>query len=121
MNKSYETFKKLSLETLQKRQQNIRTLKLRYPTRIPTIVYTKNNAIPITEKSKFLVEDKVTVAEFIHVLRKYVKLQQQESIFLFTEDNTIPASSSLLSNVYREHKNEDGFLYIEYNIENTFG
>ena len=86
MNKSYETFKKLSSETLQKRQQNIRTLKLRYPTRIPIIVYTKNNAIPITEKSKFLVEDKVTVAEFIHVLRKYVKIQQQESIFLFKED-----------------------------------
>ena len=121
MNKSYEIFKNLRAEPLQKRQYNTRTLQVRYPSRVPIIIYTKNNNIPITEKSKFLVENKVTIAEFMHVLRKYIKLEKQESIFLFTESNTIPASSSILSNIHREHKNEDGFLYLEYNIENTFG
>lgn len=121
MNKSYDIFKKLRADPLEKRQLNTRTLHLRYPSRVPIIIYTKNNNIPITEKSKFLVENKVTIAEFMHVLRKYIKLQENESIFLFTESNTIPASSSLLSNIHKEHKNEDGFLYLEYNIESTFG
>ncbi len=121
MNNSYTTYKKLKAEPFEKRLANTKTLRLKYPSKVPVIVYTKNNHIPITEKSKYLVEKGVSMAEFMHVLRKYIKIQNNESIFLFTEKNTIPASSVLISAIYDEHKNDDGFLYLEYNVENTFG
>jgi hypothetical protein len=30
-------------------------------------------------------------------------------------------AASLMSDIYEEHKDEDGFLYITYSGENTFG
>ena len=33
----------------------------------------------------------------------------------------VVVSASLMSAIYDEHKDEDGFLYITYNGENTFG
>lgn len=32
-----------------------------------------------------------------------------------------PATASLMSQIYKSHKNEDGFLYITYSGESTFG
>jgi len=31
------------------------------------------------------------------------------------------AAAALMSSVYEDHKDEDGFLYITYSGENTFG
>ena len=33
----------------------------------------------------------------------------------------LPPSAALMSNVYLKHRDEDGFLYICYSGENTFG
>jgi GABA(A) receptor-associated protein len=33
----------------------------------------------------------------------------------------IPPTAALLSTIFEEHKDEDGFLYITYSGENTFG
>lgn len=32
-----------------------------------------------------------------------------------------PVAAALIENVYGDHKDEDGFLYITYSGENTFG
>lgn len=32
-----------------------------------------------------------------------------------------PPAAALMSSVYEDHKDEDGFLYITYSGENTFG
>lgn len=36
-------------------------------------------------------------------------------------DKTIPQSSVSMGQMYEEHKDPDGFLYIAYSGENTFG
>ncbi|KAK9924538.1 hypothetical protein M0R45_032903 [Rubus argutus] len=35
--------------------------------------------------------------------------------------NILPPNAALMSAVYEEHKDEDGFLYITYSGESTFG
>lgn len=32
-----------------------------------------------------------------------------------------PAAAALMSSIYDDHRDEDGFLYIAYSGENTFG
>ena len=36
-------------------------------------------------------------------------------------NNTICPSNIPICNVYNDHKDEDGFLYVKYTGENTFG
>jgi GABA(A) receptor-associated protein len=81
----------------------------------------------------------LTIGQFVYVIRKRIKLSPEKAMyvdyyvlitrFIFIND-VIPPSSSLLSQVYTEHKDEDGFLYpvylansryIVYSSENTFG
>lgn len=62
----------------------------------------------------------LTVGQFIYVIRKRIKLPPERAIFIFV-DNVIPPTAALMSTVYEVQKDEDGFLYITYSGENTFG
>ena len=55
-----------------------------------------------------------------YVIRKRIKLPPERAIFIFIR-NVIPQQASLMSTIYEEEKDEDGFLYITYTGENTFG
>jgi GABA(A) receptor-associated protein len=49
-----------------------------------------------------------------------LKLPAEQAIFLFV-NGVIPPTAALMNTIYEEHKDEDGFLYISYSGENTFG
>lgn len=51
----------------------------------------------------------LTIGQFVYVIRKRIKLSPEKAIFIFVND-VIPPSSALLSEVYKEHVDEDGFL-----------
>jgi len=42
------------------------------------------------------------------------------ALFIYVK-GTLPATSDLMSKIYEEHKKDDGFLYMTYNGESTFG
>lgn len=62
----------------------------------------------------------LTVGQFHYVIRKRIKLAPEKALFLFCS-NSIPPNAALMSTVYEEQKDEDGFLYIQYSGESTFG
>ena len=47
-------------------------------------------------------------------------LPPEKAIFIFVND-TLPPTAALMSAIYQEHKDKDGFLYVTYSGENTFG
>jgi len=47
------------------------------------------------------------------VIRKRIKLAPEKAIFIFVSD-VLPATSAMMSAIYDEHKDEDGFLYVRY-------
>ena len=79
-----------------------------------------NSQIPEIDKRKFLVPNDISVAQFMWIIRKRIQLPSEKAIFLFV-NKTIPQSSSTMGQIYTSHKDEDGFLYIAYSGENTFG
>ena len=116
-NNSFKT--KFDFET---RKQESDKIKKKYPNRYPIIINkTKKCELNDIDKTKFLIPGDLTLGQFIYVVRKRVKLNETDSLFLFINDKTIPLSSTLISSVYEEHKDEDGFLYISYCNENVFG
>lgn len=56
----------------------------------------------------------------MYVIRKRIKLSPEKAIFIFV-NNVLPPTAALMSSIYDEHKDDDGFLYIAYSGENTFG
>ena len=43
------------------------------------------------------------------------------SLYIFINGETLAPPSATMSALYSENKDEDGFLYISYASENTFG
>lgn len=94
----------------------------KYPDRIP-IICEKNPSCknaPNIDKTKYLVPTDLTVGQFIYVIRKRIKLGPEQGLFIFINDK-IPPSSQNINEIYYNDKDLDGFLYINYATENTFG
>lgn len=101
--------------------QEAKRIMKKYPTRIPIIVEKhKYCSLPEIDKNKYLVDKDMTIREFLYVIRKKIQLDKSESIFL-TINNKLFSSNDIVSKIYKNEKNEDGFLYIVYSSENTFG
>ena len=97
-------------------------IKKKYPTRIPIIVerYNKCKNINDIDKNKYLVPDDLTLGQFIFTIRKRLKLTPEKALFVFVNNSVMP-SSLLIKEIYEKNKDKDGFLYMNYTGENTFG
>jgi len=96
-------------------------IRSRYPDRIPVIVErAENSNIENIDKRKYLVPNDITVAQFMWIIRKRIDLPAEKAIFLFV-DKIVPQSSWTMGELYNNHKDKDGFLYIAYSGESTFG
>ena len=97
-------------------------LKEKYPGKIPIFVTKSPNArdIPDITKHRFLAPSDLRLSQFIWVIRKQIRLPPEKALFMFV-NNTLPTSSSLLSELYSLHKSPDGALRMSYTSENTFG
>jgi GABA(A) receptor-associated protein len=107
----------------EKRRAEAEKILAKYPDRIPIIAerYTGgDNILPDSDKKKFLVPHDLTMSQFAFVIRKRLKLKPTHAMFIFVNNLLIP-SSMLMSQVYKEHKATDKFLYAVYSSEDTFG
>ena len=96
-------------------------MKQKYPGRYCIIVDKAiNTDAPDIDKHKFLVPGDITVGQFLYVIRKRLKINQEKAIFIFVQ-NKLPQSSMLLSEAYDQYHDRDGFMYMLYSTENTFG
>jgi GABA(A) receptor-associated protein len=108
--------------SLCQREEEANRIKEKYPDRIPIIceVDKKNSSSLNLKKTKYLVPESLTVGQFVYVLRKQMTLRPEEAIFIMI-NNTLPPTAALMSQIYRQHKDFDGFLYGTILRENTFG
>jgi GABA(A) receptor-associated protein len=73
-------------------------------------------------KYKFLVDHNLTIAQFHHILRKRLHLTQEDAIFIFSKNSSLPRTSESIGYLYNnDNISEDGFLYLFYGSEATFG
>tara|TARA_B100000902_G_C27119105_1_gene817696 strand:- start:258 stop:578 length:321 start_codon:yes stop_codon:yes gene_type:complete len=94
----------------------------KYPNKIPIIVrkYDKEKNLPSINKSKYIVPKEMNFTNFIYIIRKRINLSSEKAIFITINDKLCP-SNDTIGEIYDNYKNEDGFLYMNYSSENTFG
>lgn len=78
------------------------------------------STLPDPDKYKYLVENEVTLGHFIYVIRRRIKLPPEQAIYMFIKGDIISSNETLYS-IYNKYVDEDGFLYMHYTNENTFG
>jgi len=103
-----------------KRKNESELILAKYPTRIPIIVERYNKSVPEIDRKKYLVPDDLSMSNFLYVIRKRLKMKAENSLFLFV-NNKIPNMSRTMDGIYDKHHDEDGFLYVKYCKESTFG
>ena len=106
--------------TLEQRIAESTRLREKFVTRIPLVIQPGNKASPPIDKYKYLVPGDLTLGEFIFIVRKRVKLGSEQALFGFI-DGVLPPVTKTIRELYVEHADPDGFLYLKYSLENTFG
>lgn len=102
--------------------------------KLPVLVDRTDDKQPEINANKFLIPHDMTVGQFLkNTIRKRINLSEAEAVFLYIckysyddQDNekieySIPPNAALLSNIYHENQDRDGYLYLTYSKENTFG
>ena len=108
--------------SLEKRKEESKRIREKYEDRIPLIVLKdKKSNIPDIDRFKFLAPHDITLGQFMYVVRKRIKLDEQETLYFFVNENVLVNSSQTMINIYNSHQDEDGFLYLTYCNENVFG
>jgi len=110
MSKSYE-----------ERKAEATRIKEKYTERLPVIVSKHEDCtLPNIDKSKFLVPKDMTLSQFMFVIRKRIDLSSHEALFV-TINGKLMNGGKQMETIYENETNDDGFLYVIYTSENTFG
>ena len=114
-----ETFR--NTHNLNSRKKMTDNVLLKYPDKIPAIIESVSGK-KTDEKVKFLLPKDTTMAQLAYVIYKRNKMDDPSvSILLFINGLTLVESYLTSEQVYEKYKDADGFLYIVWQCENTFG
>ncbi|XP_019503102.1 PREDICTED: microtubule-associated proteins 1A/1B light chain 3C-like [Hipposideros armiger] len=78
------------------------------------------NFLPPQDKTKFLVPQELTVIQFLSILQSHVVLGATEAFYLLVNKSTVSMSMTM-AEVYRDYRDEDGFVYMTYASQEMFG
>ena len=94
----------------------------KYPDRVPLIIQpskTDRDAYPI-DKSKYITPRDLTLLQLQQIIRKRIHFPAEKAMFIFINNKIYPITS-VIGPVYDTNKDTDGFLYVTYCQESTFG
>jgi GABA(A) receptor-associated protein len=106
------------LERIKKSQ----TILEKYPDRVPLIIQpskSDRDAYPI-DKSKYITPRELTLLQLQQIIRKRVHFPAEKALFMFINNRIYPITS-MIGTIYDANKDADGFLYVSYCQESTFG
>jgi GABA(A) receptor-associated protein len=111
-----------NLNTFEKRKSECDRILKKHPERIPVIVCKDSKEVTLLDidKQKYLVPKELTLGQFVYIIRKRIKLDPNQAMFVMI-NNSLQPTNIILEDIYKGAKDEDGYLYIIYSSENTFG
>ena len=92
----------------------------KYPKSIPIIIFPKYENAPKLKKHKYIVPNSLKCAHLFNIIRTQLDIQKETALFFFLDEKILLSAATPLIDIYK-YKNDDGFLYIHYSLENVFG
>ena len=110
--------------SFEQRKKESEVIRGKYPDRVPIIVemadIVSNSQLNPLDRQKYLVPTHLTVGQLLYIIRKKIHLQPEQALFIFINSIMVPTNTDF-SSLYEKYKDEDGYLYISYSAESTFG
>lgn len=110
-------------KTVEERRLEATRIKKKYANRCPIICEYfsyKDTDQGKLDKNKFLVPRDMTVASFMQIVRRRMKIGAHDALYIFTAIG-LPRSSMTIAELYDVAADEDEFLYMAIRPEKTFG
>lgn len=84
--------------------------------KIPVVIEKNEKSnVPELDKYVHIIAENITIAQILLLIRKKVKLQSSDSLFLTIGNyEYIPGLNENLKDLYEKYKDPDGFLYLMY-------
>ncbi|XP_016359689.1 microtubule-associated proteins 1A/1B light chain 3C-like isoform X1 [Sinocyclocheilus anshuiensis] len=105
------------------RKQEVAGIRTKFPTKIPVIIerYRREKYLPPLDKTKFLVPQELTMSQFVTIIRNRMTLMPTQAFYLLINNSGIASMSLTMAQLYKDHRDEDGFLYMTYASQEMFG
>jgi len=111
-----------SEKTLDERKNEYDRITSKYPDLVPVICERMNDSnVPESQRRKYLVPRDITMGQFKYVIRKRIELLPDQALFVFVNQSVLAPANALVTDIHKANADEDGFLYMIYSGENTFG
>jgi GABA(A) receptor-associated protein len=117
-----DELKNFLAKPLEKRKADADRLRLKYPDKVPVVLQRASKSeLPQATKAKFLMPKIISIGKVQTILRDYLpEFDESKALFIFV-DGAIPMISETLGELDSSRHSPDGFLYLKYSGESTFG
>lgn len=101
---------------LEARMQKVAELRSQRPGHCPLILLKARACSYTPPPQKYCVDGGLQVGTFLYTVRKQMTLKKSDGLYMYVGD-MLPVLTASIGEVYREHADLDGFLYLVFSHE----
>ena len=109
-------------KTFEQRYGEFQRISRKHPDKIPIICEKdEKSKLKNIQQKKYLIEKTLSLPQFSTIIRKKLELGENDALYFLVNGKISISGTISMAEVYKNYKEKDGFLYIAYASQETWG